>query len=311
MAGWWPEVIPAQAAVNDPEALERPVVALPQAVIGAALPDGPVLRPNGERYLPRELGGIPDVLVLRRLAETGLYVLLVGEPGVGKTALVEAAFPEALTVPCSGDLTVAHLVGTHLPTDDGRWRWRDGPLVTAMREGHPLYLDEVALLPPEVSTVLHSVMDGRGWLRIDDRPDSPPVRPADGFFVVGSYNPGSLSGRRPPEALLSRFAVTVEVRSDFDAARALGVMEELVTIAENLRVRSDSDRTEGGPGTWGPQLRELLSAQRLIDCGLGGELAVRALVAMCPSPEDAADVTEVVEHVLGRRVLPLRLGLQV
>ena len=36
------------------------------------MPVGPILRPKGEQYLPRELGGIPDVLVLRRLADTGL-----------------------------------------------------------------------------------------------------------------------------------------------------------------------------------------------------------------------------------------------
>jgi hypothetical protein len=76
-------------------------------------------------------------------------------------------------------------------------------------------------------------------------------------------------------------------------------------------VRSDSDRSEGGRGIWGPQLRELLAAQRLIDAGLGGELAVSALMAMCPSPEDTAELTDVVEHVLGRPIPPLRLGQQV
>lgn len=267
-------------------------------------------RPNGESYLARSLGGLPDVLVLRNLRRDHLYALLAGEPGVGKTALVEAAFPDVVTVQCSGDMTVPHLVGTHLPTDDGGWRWHDGPLVEAMRGGKVLYLDEVNVMPPEVTTILHAAMDGRGTLRIDDLPGEPVVTSAEGFYVIGAYNPGRVRAKHPPEALLSRFAVRIETHSDYDAARSLGVLEEFVTIAENLSVRDASDRANGGLGVWAPQMRELLIAQRLVDSGLGAEFAARALVGQCTVPEDLAEVCEVADNVLGLRIAPLQLGRQ-
>lgn len=273
-------------------------------------PGAVVVRPNGELYLPRDLGGHDDVAALRSLGESDLYVLLVGEPGAGKTALVEAAFPSLLSVQCHGDMTVAHLVGTHLPTEGGGWRWEDGPLTTAMRQGRPLYLDEVNSMPLEVSTILHSAMDGRRSIRIDDRPDSAPVEAAEGFYVLGSYNPSGVGGRRLSEALLSRFSVQVSVSTDYDAARTLGVPEDFVTIAENLLVKSTSDRASGGRGVWVPQMRELLAARRLVVAGLGHVFAASAMVGQCPWPEDVEVVIDVCEHVLGVRVQPLRLGPQ-
>jgi nitric oxide reductase NorQ protein len=275
------------------------------------LEPGTVLRrPNGETYLPREIVGNHDVATLRALARAELYVLLAGEPGSGKTALVEAAFPELVSVQCHGDMTVAHLLGSHLPSESGGWVWADGPLTVAARTGVPLYLDEVNLMPMDVSGVLHSAMDGRGMIRLDDRPDAPVVAAQPGFYVVGAYNPTSLGGRRLSEALLSRFTVQIEVTTDYDAARSLGVPEELVTIAENLVVKSRTDRRDGGRGVWAPQMRELLSAMRLVDAGLGLEFAAAALASQCPWPEDLDVVLAVVGHVLGTPVAPLHLGQQ-
>lgn len=279
----------------------------PFLTVGSA----PLLRTNGEVYLPRALGGHADVAVLRALAASGLYVLLTGEPGAGKTALAEASFPQLVTVQCHGDMTVANLVGTHLPTESGGWRWADGPLTTAVRHGLPVYLDEVNSMPMDVSTIMHSIMDGRDFLRIDDRPDSEPVAVAQGFHVIASYNPGSLGGRRLSEALISRFAVQIEVTTDFDAARALQVPEELVMIAENLLVKSRTDQETGGRGIWTPQMRELLAAQRLINAGFTLDFAASALASQCPWPEDLGIVIEICEHVLGLRITPLHLGTQV
>lgn len=265
-------------------------------------------RPNGENYLVRDFGGLPDVLVMRALADAGVFVLLHGQPGSGKTALIEAAFPDLVTVQCSGDMTVAHLVGSHLPTPEGGWRWHDGPLTIALRTGKVLYLDELDLMPSEVSSILHGVMDGRGRLSIDDLPGSPPVIAAPGFHVVAAHNPDRR--RRISDALLSRFTVQLEVASDYDTARALGVIEPFVAVAENLQLRNRSDRASGGRGLWTPQIRELLAAQRLMDLGLSAQLAASAMVGQCPVPEDVPEILDVCEHVLGFDIDLPRLGGQ-
>jgi midasin (ATPase involved in ribosome maturation) len=301
----------AVAGDTAPEpATSGPTWSRPRGEPFAVDPRDPLIRPNGERYLPRELGGHHDVAVLRRLRGAGLYALLAGEPGTGKTALAEAAFPELVAVPCHGDMTVAHLLGTHLPTPNGGWRWADGPLVQAMRAGLPLYLDEVNAMPGDVSTVLHSVMDGRAMVRIDDRPDEPQVTAAPGFYVLGSYNPGSFGGRRLSDALASRFAVQIVVSSDYEAARSLGVPAELVTLAENLAVKSASERDAGGAGVWTPQMRELLFAKQLVDAGFDLDFAAAAILAQCPWSEDVEVVRIVGEHVLGVPLGDLQLGPQ-
>ncbi|MGH3737567.1 MAG: hypothetical protein ACRDT6_18455 [Micromonosporaceae bacterium] len=46
---------------------------------------GPVTRPNGQHYYPRELAGRPDVQVLRDLRTAEIPALLYGPPGTGKT----------------------------------------------------------------------------------------------------------------------------------------------------------------------------------------------------------------------------------
>lgn len=274
-------------------------------------PNETVIRPNGETYLPRDLGGHTDVAAVRALATSSLYCLLRGEPGTGKTALAEAAFPDLVAVQCHGDMTVAHLVGSHMPTPDGGWRWQDGPLTIAMQEGLVLYLDEINKLPSEVSTVLHAAIDGRRMIRIDDRPDADPVYAVDGFYVLGAYNPETLASGGLSEALLSRFTVQVEVTTDHDAARGLGVPETFITIAENLTSKGAEARSQGGRPVWAPQMRELLAAKQIIDAGLGQAFAAGAMVAQCPWPEDLATVVDVAAAVLGVPVTPLQLGVQV
>jgi nitric oxide reductase NorQ protein len=92
----------------------------------------PVTRPNGQLYHPRMLADLPDVTALRRLREAAIPALLYGPPGTGKTALVEAAFPDLITVAGDGDTAVADLVGEYTQTEDGRYEFVHGPLVTAM-----------------------------------------------------------------------------------------------------------------------------------------------------------------------------------
>jgi hypothetical protein len=52
-----------------------------------------------------------DVEALRTLRAEGVPALLSGPPGTGKTSLVEAAFPDLITVAGDGDTTVGDFVG--------------------------------------------------------------------------------------------------------------------------------------------------------------------------------------------------------
>lgn len=276
------------------------------------LPAGEVVtRPNGERYYPRDLGGHTDVSVLRAARDASIYPLLGGLPGTGKTALADAAHPDLVLLPCHGDMTTAHLVGTHLPTPDGGWEWRDGPLTLAMREGRTLLLDEVHQMPTEVSSVLHAAMDGRRVLRLDDRPDAELVTAATGFHVIATFNPDTLGNSGLSEAITSRFTLPVTVTTDYTAARTLGVPPQLVQAAENLTTQAAQATAQGAPAVWAPQMRELLAAKALTDTGLGIAFAASAVLSQCPHPEDLPTVTDALTHATGITGLaPLTLGTQ-
>jgi len=298
-------------------------VAAPVATRGAALTtNGKAVRPNGETYRIRDLGGQPDVEVVRCLRASGIPVLFRGKPGCGKSALAEASYctlntdgsitADFMYFQGDGDVTVASLVGSDRPMPDGTWKWFDGPLTRAMRTGSGFLFDEITRTPSEVLAVLYSVMDRKpGLLRLGDRPDAELITAAPRFHIVATLNPDSMTAAPLDEALTSRFSVSIDVSTDYDAARAIGVPAPFVTIAENLTLKDSDDRAAGGEGVWAPQMRELLAVKALIDAGLGEQFAAASMIGKCDRPENVAVVADVTKRTLGYTVTPLALGGQI
>ncbi|GGU39686.1 AAA family ATPase [Lentzea flava] len=263
---------------------------------------GPVLRPNGTEYHPRLLSGMPDVIALQRLREAGVSALFYGPPGTGKTSVVEAAFPDCITVQGDGDTVVADFVGDYTKTPDGEFVFVHGPLVRAMREGAALFIDDATLIPPTVLAVVYPAMDGRRQIVIKAN-GGEIVDAAPGFYVIAGHNPG-VHGAVLTDALASRFSVQVQVSSDYELAEQLGVDRKAVRVARNL-----STRQERGEVGWAPQLRELLAFKK-ISAVLGVDAAAGNLVGIAPE-EDRATVAAVVRDTFGRTVEPLALGARV
>src|SRR5690606_11464546 len=120
------------------------------AATGGKGAGGPVVRPNGQTYHPRRLADLPDVAALRKLREASIPAMLYGPPGTGKTSLVEAAFPDLITVAGDGDTAVADFVGEYTQAPGGGYEFVYGPLVTAMTEGRALLIDDATLISPKV-----------------------------------------------------------------------------------------------------------------------------------------------------------------
>ncbi|MFI7208468.1 AAA family ATPase [Micromonospora aurantiaca (nom. illeg.)] len=261
----------------------------------------PVTRPNGDLYFPRKLAGTTDVDVLRRLRDKRIPVLLYGPPGTGKTALVEAAFPDLLTVAGTGDTVVEDFLGNFIPLPDGGFEFVYGPLVVAMREGRALLVDDATLIPPKVLAVLYPAMDGRRVITIPGYRNER-VEASDGFYVIAGHNPG-VHGAILTEALASRFDVHIEVTTDWDLARHLGVPRPAVEAA--IALNTD---LAGGRVGWAPQLRELLGFTR-VSKTLGPAAAVANLVGRAPI-EDREQVLTALKQQFGTDINPLTLGKQ-
>jgi MoxR-like ATPase len=253
-------------------------------------------------YHPRLLSGMPDVTALRKLCDAGVPALLYGPPGTGKTSVVEAAFADCITVQGDGDTVVADFVGDYTKTPDGEFVFVHGPLVRAMRDGVPLFIDDATLIPPTVLAVVYPAMDGRRQIVIKAN-GGEIVDAADGFYVVAGHNPG-VHGAVLTDALSSRFSVQVQVSSDYDLADQLGVDKKAVRVARNLATRQ-----ERGEVGWAPQLRELLAFKK-IAAVLGVDAAAGNLVGVAPE-EDRDTVAAVVRDAFGRTVTPLALGARI
>jgi hypothetical protein len=257
-------------------------------------------RPNGDLYYGRRWGDNVDVEVLRKSRELGQYVMLYGVPGTGKTAMVDAAFPDELyTLLGSGDTEVSDLVGGYVQTPSGGFDWVDGVLTRAASEGKVLFIDEVGLIDPKVMAIVYGLMDGRRELSITANPERGTVKAQEGFYVVSATNP-NVAGVRLSEALLSRFTIQAELTTDWNLARKLGVPVSAVVASQNL-----AKKMENGETSWSPQMRELL-AFRDLNSAFGTKWAVANLLASAPEI-DRAVASDVFTRVFGEAILPAKI----
>lgn len=97
------------------------------------------------------------------------------------TALAEAAGHGLVRINLSEQTDVSDLFGADLPVEGsetgGRFEWRDGPLLRALKEGHWIVLDELNLASQSVLEGLNAVLDHRGELYIPELGRSFHVRP--------------------------------------------------------------------------------------------------------------------------------------
>jgi MoxR-like ATPase len=263
---------------------------------------GPITRPNGTLYRPRTLSGMADVTALRKLRAAGVPALLYGPPGTGKTSVIEAAFADLVTVAGDGDTTVADLVGEYTQTPEGRYVFVHGSLIRAMREGRPLFIDDATLIPPSVLAVVYPAMDGRREIIVKAN-GGESVRAVEGFYVIAGHNP-NVHGAILTDALSSRFSVQIQVSTDFELAKQLGIDSRATRVARNLAARQ-----ERGEIGWSPQLRELIAFQRISEV-LGGKAAAANLVGIAPEA-DRETVADVVRRTFGEALEPLALGAQI
>jgi hypothetical protein len=93
--------------------------------------------------------------------------LLIGRTGIGKTSLIKylAALSEHnfRRFNLNGQTDKAEFIGGYKPDGNGSFKWEDGVLLCAMRQGWWLVLDEMNLAESQVLERLNSLLDSRNF----------------------------------------------------------------------------------------------------------------------------------------------------
>jgi hypothetical protein len=271
-----------------------------EPLVDALVGEEKYTRPNGREYYARKWGEHTDIMVLRKARENKQYVLLYGNPGCGKTALVEGAFGNDLyTIIGTGDTEVGDFLGGYVQTPSGGFEWVDGVLTKAVEEGKVLLIDEIGLIDPKVLSLVYGLMDGRDELTITANPERGTIKAKEGFYVISATNPNA-PGVRLSEALLSRHAIHAEMTTDWGLARKLGVPATAVSVAQNLAKKQVS-----GEVSWSPAFREL-EAFRDLSKIFGTKWAVANLIATAPEM-DRAVVVDVATRIFGEECRPAKI----
>lgn len=150
-----------------------------------------------KKRTPRDLGK-HEILGQKKIqeqleiaVELDMPVLLVGDTGTGKTTIVKEVAErhkrEWIRFNLTGETTVDEFVGKYV-LQDKETVWEDGVLLTAMKTGKWLVVDEVNVALPEILFVLHSLLDDDRSVMVSNH-NGEVVKPHKDFRFFGTMNP--------------------------------------------------------------------------------------------------------------------------
>ena len=177
---------------------------------------------------------------MKTLLQSNLFypVFITGESGNGKTMMVEQVCAELKRELYRVNFTPltdeSDLLGDKTLVD-GNVVFEEGVVITAMKRGAVLLLDEIDYATAQGFTALQSVLEGKPFL---NKKNGEFVVPAPGFTVIATANTkgkGSDDGRFVGtqflnEAFLERFAITIEQSYPTRAVERKILVNELTSI---------------------------------------------------------------------------------
>ena len=211
---------------------------------------------------------------IEKAFEAGLFVIIIGPKGTGKTTLVrEFAKRKSVnldSINFSLRTRESHLVGTKT-LENGTVGFIEGLLVKSMKEGNMLYFDEINSAEADVLLRLDEALDDRRQIVLKESTGET-IQAKEGWFVIATINPLSHVGTKElPPQILSRFPVRIrleyppeDIEIDIVKRYSSGShdkeLQQGIKLANTLRQAAAVEEL-----FYSPSLRETIAYAKLLD----------------------------------------------
>ncbi|MDQ3847694.1 MAG: MoxR family ATPase [Thermoproteota archaeon] len=228
--------------------------------------------------------------ILEKAYRSGLFVLIIGPKGTGKTTLVRRFASEMKKELDSVNFSLrtreSHLVGSRT-LNKGEINFVEGVLVKSMRSGTLLYLDELNAAEADVLLRLDEALDDRRQLVLKEA-EGQIVKATEDWFVIATINPLSHVGTKElPPQLLSRFPVRMRLdyppeNIELDIVSRHVMIDDLqarevkhaIQLAKNLREAAAVEELY-----YSPSIRETIAFAKMLKTGLSGRQTAEVIYA--------------------------------
>ncbi len=222
--------------------------------------------------------------ILKKAFEAGLFVLIIGPKGTGKTSLVrdfaKSNDVSLQSINFSLRTRESHLVGSKTLTD-GTVTFDEGVLIKSMKEGNMLYLDEINAAEADVLLRLDEALDDRRQIVLKESTGEL-IKAKENWFVIATINPLTHSGTKElPPQILSRFPVRIRleyppenIELEIVKKHVSGDHEseiiQAIKLSNTLRQAAAVEEL-----FYSPSLRETIAFAKLLDKGMSAKEAAK------------------------------------